>query len=129
MRIEQDILTCLDVIDEQYRQGKGSISRLDPKWGIWSRGMNLEIRAKLDDKENPHPQPMLLKMVTIYWTQRSKLLELHFKSKFHGQVKKKKLMKEIKQIREDILGNRPSKDVSTFDLQKMFLDGELDGLQ
>lgn len=129
MQIEQDIILYLDVIDEQYRQGKGSISRLDPEWGIWSRGMNLEIRAKLEDKESPHPQPMLLKLVTLYWLQRSRLLELHFKSKFHGQVKKKRLLKEIKQIREDILGNRPSKDISTFDLQKMILESELGGLQ
>lgn len=127
MQIEQDIMLYLDVIDEQYRQGKGSISRLDPEWGTWSRGMNLEIRAKLENKESPHPQPMLLKLVTLYWLQRSRLLELHFKSKLHGQVKKRRLLAEIKKTREDILGNRPSKDMSTFDLQKMILDGELFG--
>ena len=121
MQIAQDILDYINIIDEMYRQGKGSISRMDPEWGTWSRGMNLEIRGKIEDKSNPHPQPMLLKMVTTYWLQKSRLLELHFKSRIHGKVRKKRLAKEIAQIKSDILGNRPG-DMSTFDLQKMIVE-------
>ena len=125
MQISQDIVDYLDMVDENYKQAKGSISRFDPEWGIWSREMNLEIREKLENANSPHPQPLLLKMVMLYWMKRSKLLELNYRGKMFGKVKKKRLLSEIKEIRDDILGNRtlPEGELSMFEFQQELLDG------
>ena len=56
--------------------------------------------------------------------KRSKLLELHFRSKLIGKVKKQKLAKEIKQLRADILGNRfgADEEITLNDLQEMVIE-------
>jgi len=127
MQTTQDIVDYINIIDSNYKQAKGTISRLDPEWGIWSRGMNIEIREKLGDDSNPHPQPLLLKMIMLYWMKRSKLLEMHYRSKHYGKIKKLRLLAEIVEIRDDILGNRPRSEdeLSMFEFQRLLVEGVL----
>jgi len=91
----------LDLIDEFYLDAKkNKISRMDPKWGIWSQKMNIEISDRID---NGDPISDKLKYVMIYWVLMSELLELHFKYPYYGENKKKKVFKEAKTLKNIIL--------------------------
>ena len=123
METAQDIVQYLDGIDAKFLEAKrGRWTRFGPSWGEWSRNMNLEIREKLESGD--HPQPLLLKMILPYWLMRSQLLELHHKSRLYGSAKKQRLLVQIREMREDILGNRVSgdRDFSMHDFQKGILE-------
>ena len=125
MQIAQDIIDYIDLIDEQYSKYRGQISRVDPVWGTWSIKMNLEIRAKAENEDDPHPQPLILKMIMLYWIKKSQLLEMHFgASKHYGQSKRKRFAKDVRKIRDDILGNRPTEEdgLTTPAFQKMIME-------
>ena len=109
MIIEQDILDYLDLIDAKYVEAKEKgLSRLDVEWGIWSGRMNREIRKKRESGE--HPQKTLLHQVFVYWQNRSQLLEAHFeKSRFFGNSKIKKLSREGKKIKKEIMDGKAFK--------------------
>jgi len=92
----------LQIIDEKYFEAKKErLSRFDVKWGKWSREMNLELRARIETKTDP--EELALKYVIIYWTLRSKMLELHHKSRILGKNKIKKLGDEAREIKVMIL--------------------------
>jgi hypothetical protein len=92
----------IKIIDERYLEAKKErLSRINPKWGKWSAEMNRELRARIESKKDP--EELALKYVIIYWTLRSKMLELHHKSKFFGKNKIKKLGKEALEIKEMII--------------------------
>jgi len=102
----------LDLIDEKYFGArKKRISRLSVEWGKWSREMNLELRERIESGKDK--EELELKYVIIYWTIRSKMLELVHKSKFLRRNKIKKLAKEALDIKQIILTGT-LKDV-TFD--------------
>ncbi len=99
MKNKQELL---DYIDDQYRFAKrGRFSRFSIIWGTWSREMNLDLRKRIESKKDP--EELALKYVIIYWTIRSQMLELHYKSRFFGKTKIKRLAKEAKDIKELIL--------------------------
>lgn len=102
----------LDEIDRKFDEYKGKKDRKSLEWGHFSRGMNLEIRDYLKHI----PENSLLReqynYVTIYWTIKSKLLDLNMKNKFFGQNKIKKENRMAKRIKEMILSNKRLRPVS-----------------
>lgn len=97
----QDMKNYLDLINEQYLQCKQArVSRLSVEWGIWSRKMNLEIRSKI---EADNDQSVGYRYIFKYWTIKSQLLELYYRSKILDLGKKKKLAKMAKMLKETIL--------------------------
>jgi hypothetical protein len=91
----------INEIDRKYAELKGKEDRLSLKWGHFSRGMNVEIRkytkALPDDlqlKEQYH-------YTQIYWTCKSKLLDLHMKHKLlsRGKIRREtKMANDIKNM-------------------------------
>ena len=67
MEVAQDVLNYIELIDKKYIEAKRlRTSRFDNEgWGFWSREMNLEIRAKIEDGK--HSQITLLKSILPYW--------------------------------------------------------------
>lgn len=106
----------VDLIDKKYRAAKEEgISRFSVEWGRWSREMNVETRKK---------EGVLFKYVFIYWTLKSQLLEVFYKSpsKLLRQGKKRRLQEEISDIKKIILsGKAPDGDLTDKDLQKILL--------
>ncbi len=103
----QEVLDYIELIEKKYTEAKkAKISRLDPKWGIWSRQMNIATKNK---------QGLAYKYLFIYWVIHGQLLELHYKSRFK-QAKKKRLSKEAGKVRRYILkGDAP--DISDNELK------------
>ncbi len=111
----------LDYIDDKYRDAKKrKVSRFSVEWGMWSRLMNLELRKRIESKKDP--EELALKYVIIYWTIRSQMLELYYKSKFFGRPKIKRLAKEAADIKELILTGELS-DISWEQAAKTVLKG------
>ncbi len=109
----------LDLIDEFYTDAVlEGVSRFEPKWGIWSRQMNLEInqRAKVGD-----PESAKLKYVTVYWILKSQVLEFHYKKPLFYTVFVKKLEAEANTIKELIVSDANVKPVSIEDLAALIL--------
>lgn len=102
MTEEQDnIRNLLDIIDQKFYEARGNrISRFDPKWGEWSRRMNLFLRKKIDESGPNRPAYQYL---FIYWLNRSQLLELYFKSIIGQMSKKETLKKEAVKLKQYVL--------------------------
>jgi len=86
------------LIEANFEEYCGKISRLDIKWGKWSVIMNKEIRRRIDEKADNTPQ---LAMVYNYWIIISQLLELKFKykGKLFGKGKIKKKIREARRLK------------------------------
>jgi len=96
-----ELIEYLDLIDNQYTKAKDKrLSRMSVEWGIWSTKMNREIRKKIKDQ---HPLKLKLLAIHEYWQVKSKLLELHYKSRFFKLITKSRLNKECEKIKELIL--------------------------
>ncbi len=96
----------VELIDSQYSLSReAKLSRYDIAWGMWSRKMNLEIKARLIEVDGKSDEASFLKNVFVYWIIRSQLLELHFKSRFRAG-KKRKLAEEAADIKEIILSKK-----------------------
>lgn len=119
----------LDYIDKQYEQGRvKGLSRLDILWSKWSREMNVEIRRRIDSKEDP--EELRLKYVYLYWLNRSQLLEVHFMhpNKWSKNGTKKRLARTGKHIRKMVCSpNGELDDLSPDELQQRLLSGVLGG--
>jgi len=114
----------VDLIDLKFSAGKQKgLSRFSTEWGLWSRQMNLYIQQKI--KENG-PKKVLFKYVMYYWTIKSQMLELNFRSKIGKLGKKNKLKNEAVGIKKTIL-NPPDKlqDISVDELAKKITEGVL----
>jgi len=121
IEVSKDIIAYLDKIDEMYDICKAKrLSRFSTEWGLWSTGFNREIRSIIVKKQ--HPQILLLKSILPYWIVTSELLELHFKSKIHGESKKRKLGKDRKNIKNDIMGGNSISELSIHDIMKLSLN-------
>jgi len=116
VKVTQEICDLVGLIDKKYIDAKeAKISRFSVEWGRWSREMNVEMRKK---------DGILFKYVFIYWTLRSQLLEVFFKSpsKLVRLGKKRQLRKEIADIKEIILsGNVPEGELTDKELQRILL--------
>lgn len=109
----------LDLIDEKYFCAKKKrISRLSVEWGKWSVEMNKELRERIESGKDS--EELELKYVIIYWTLRSKMLELYHRSKFIGKNKIKKLGKQAQDIKKMIFEGG-LKEIKYSDLAKEVL--------
>jgi len=66
------------LIDEKFAEFAGKIRRVDIKWGVWSRDMNLETRRRT---EMGDPDTLILGLVFAYWMCMSQLLDLLYECK------------------------------------------------
>ena len=111
MKIEQDIIDYIELIDLQYKHARiMRYSRLSEWWGIWSRKMNLEIRKKIESGK--HPQPILLKQIFPYWLIISQLLELHVKHRMTKGGEKRRLNSEAHLIKSEIINGKANNNAA-----------------
>ena len=103
----------VELIEEMYKKARlKKISRMSVEWGMWSRQMNLETRARIESGKDP--EELKLKYVFVLWTTRSQLLELHYERPFFKLARKKKLAKECRQLKEMILTGKGLEDIEEF---------------
>ncbi|RLD54676.1 MAG: hypothetical protein DRI97_11080 [Bacteroidetes bacterium] len=94
----------INIIDNQFHMHKKlKTSRLSVEWGSWSRAMNLETRAIIENPESDPQTVTLLKYVFSYWILRSQLLDLHHKSSILHVGRRRKLVEECTLMRDMIL--------------------------
>jgi len=118
MKIEQDIIGYIELIDKQYKTARTMrYSRFSDWWGIWSRKMNLEIREKVESGK--HPQPILLKQVFPYWITMSKLLELHVRHRLTKGGEKRRLNSEARLIKSEILNGKANNAAKNYTVTQM----------
>ena len=86
------------LVDMNFKEYAGKISRLDLKWGQWSVIMNREIRRRIEAKTFDMVE---ISLVYSYWVMMSQLLELKwkYKGKLFGASKIKKKVREAKLLR------------------------------
>lgn len=98
----------IELIETNFEEYSGKISRVDVKWGMWSRIMNKEIRRRIDEKD---PDSIRLSMVFNYWITMSQLLELKFKykGKLFGRNKIKKKIREAQLMKEALNNANPKR--------------------
>jgi len=114
------IKNYLDLIDLKYMEAKKSrISRFSVEWSVWSREVNIETQKMI--KAN-HLQSLELKYVFIYWVNMSQLLELYHKSKLGRLGLKKKIEKESKSLRKEILSGNLI-DITEKNMKETLLKG------
>lgn len=93
----------IKTVDEAYLDCKQKrLSRFSGEWDAFSREINKK-RLQAVKNTNGKKLESLFNQCLSYWFNRSELLDLHTKSKLIGLGKKKKLAKEGKKIRENIL--------------------------
>jgi len=116
----EDVMNYIMLIDEKYIEAKmNRRSRFGLDWGKWSRNMNLEVREKIESGN--HPERALLKCILPYWLTTSELLEAHYKSRIFGDAKKKRLSKQRKDIKNDIMGGNAISELSIRDIAERAL--------
>lgn len=89
----------IELIEGNFAEYCGKISRVDIKWGQWSVIMNKEIRRRIDADD---PEKGRLSVLYTYWVAISQLLELkyRYKGKLFGQNKIKKKIREAQRLKE-----------------------------
>jgi len=106
MIVPEEVLDFLKEIEENFARAKENrVSRMDVTWGKWSRDLNLRMRARQNETEDPTKS--LLVWLFMYWMNRSQLLELHFQHKLTKERAKKDLRVEGEHIRRTILSGDP----------------------
>ena len=124
METSTNVQKYIETIDSKFMEAKKKrISRYSPEWGIWSRDMNLEIRKSIGSCKNDIEIAML-NSILPYWLVTSELLELHHKSKISGLSKKKRLSKQRREIKDDILGGNAISEISIKELAVRALRGD-----
>ena len=110
----------IERVDEAYLDCKQKrLSRFSDEWDSFSRAINRE-RLKVIKNMNGRKLEALLNQCLSYWFNRSELLELHTKNKLIGLGKRKKLAKEGKKIRENILNGIVDTALGTSGIIDMF---------
>jgi hypothetical protein len=99
-------------IDEKYSELKGKEDRLSLKWGHFSRGMNVQIREYIESLPEKSQIRERYHYTQIYWSCKSRLLDLHMKHKLLGKGKIKKESKMAKDIKSMILTGKFLKPTS-----------------
>jgi hypothetical protein len=109
----------INEIDTEFLKAKKQgLSRLNIKWGKWSRKLNLRIREKI---ESDDPKASLLfKYVFMYWVNRSQLLELYHYGRLGSLFAIKKLQIEGVEIRKQLTSkNLSNKTLASTSFQDM----------
>ena len=111
----------IDAIDRKYLDLKGKEDRLSLKWGHFSRGMNIQIRRYLEELPDDLQLKEQYHYTQIYWTCKSKLLDLHMKNKMLSKGKIRREAKMAKDIKNMILTGKFLRPVKENDLVAEFL--------
>lgn len=115
MNVEQYI----QKVDALYAECKEkNMSRGSVEWGKPSAKLNRELRTNLKSQIIPETEKNKWRYAFTYWTTKSQLLELYYKSKMFGGSKKKRLSREALQMKLYALNDAP----------KAFVIEERDGL-
>lgn len=93
----------VEAIDQKYSELKGKEDRLSLKWGHFSRGMNLEIRKYCEQLPEKSQIRERYLYTQIYWSCKSRLLDLHMKHKLIARGKIRRENKMANDIRNMIL--------------------------
>lgn len=103
----------LKLIDDKFEESKEKgLSRLSIEWGKWSREMNLEIRGMLASGDyDDTDEEIKLKYLFIYWTNRSRLLELFHKGQGNS-TEASILEMEAQDLRAVIKGEKEGEDIN-----------------
>jgi len=96
----------IEQIDRKYGQLKGKEDRMSLKWGHFSRGMNLIIREYVKELPDDLKLKEQYHYTQIYWTCKSKLLDLHMKRKIFVQGKIKKEARMARDIKSMVLSGK-----------------------
>ena len=102
----------IEAIDRKYEELKGKEDRVSLKWGHFSRGMNMEIRNYLVELPEHSQIRERYLYVQLYWTARSRLLDLHKGHKLLSRGRIKRETKLAKDLRSMILTGKFLKPVS-----------------
>lgn len=110
----------INSVDEMYLECKAKkLSRFSDDWDTFSRKINKE-RLEIVKSSNSEKDVQLFNQCLSYWFNRSELLELHTKNKLLSHSKRKKLAKEGKKIRKDILDGKVDTVLGTRGIVDMF---------
>lgn len=110
----------IDKVDMTYFECKSKrLSRFSDEWDTFSRKINKE-RLEFVKTLNDEKEESLLNQCLCYWFNRSELLELRTKNKLIGATKIKKLSKEGKKIRENILSRKVDGTIGTKSIVELF---------
>ena len=111
----------IDEIDRKYLDLKGKEDRLSLKWGSSSRGMNIQIRRYLEELPDELQLREQYHYTQIYWTCKSKLLDLHMKNKLVAKGRIRREAKMAKDIKNMVLTGKFLRPVKENDLVTEFL--------
>lgn len=93
----------IESIDVKFLELKGKEDRLSLKWGHFSRGMNVEIRGYCEELPTESQLRERYHYTQIYWSCKSRLLDLHMKHKLLGKGKIRRENKMAKDIKHMVL--------------------------
>jgi len=96
----------IEQIDIKFNELKGKEGRLSLKWGHFSRGMNLEIRKYCESLPEDSQIRERYLYTQIYWSCKSRLLDLHMKNKMVSQGRIRRENKMAKDIKNMILSGK-----------------------
>jgi len=96
----------IEAIDQKYSELKGTEDRLSLKWGHFSRGMNVEIRHYCEELPKESQLRERYHYTQIYWTCKSRLLDLHMKNKWIAQGRIRRENKMAKDIKHMVLSGK-----------------------
>ena len=118
MKTPEDFINQIDEKFEEAREKR--MSRLNLEWGKWSADMNRELREFTEDDNNPGQ--VIYQYVFIYWVLTSQILELYFVGGILSQIRIKKRMKEIKEVKKVLDLKIPARKISKEEILKMVLE-------
>ena len=99
----------LDKIEKLYFEcKKANMSRFSVEWGKPSAKANRYLQLQLKSDGVDEKIKTQWKYAFAYWTIKSKLLELHHRSKLFGGTKKKRLAREATKVKK--LALNPNSD-------------------
>lgn len=98
----QDYIQEID--DHFYAAKRKNLSRLSEEWGKWSTELNLGLRKIIETAGSE----IGYRYAFYYWTNRSQLLEAHYRGKLKNHKKISSLKKEASKLLKIIKqGNDP----------------------
>jgi hypothetical protein len=120
MTTPKEVIDFLTEIDDNFHRSKvNRVSRMDITWGKWSRDLNLRMRERQDQTEDPTKS--LLVWLFMYWMNRSQLLELNFKHRLTHNAAKRELIEQGANMKQVIVSGDPMGPPGTKDQIKNLL--------
>lgn len=95
------IVEFVELIDAKFEEYVGTIDRIDIKWGVWSRDMNVEVKRRMD-MDTPNNEQVRLGLLFSYWIAISHLLDL-LHNKKRGVLENLFLTKKVRNKTDEAL--------------------------